>query len=222
MAQSTWPDTVPAGANYQHRLKPYDAEAMLIEVDLLLSWFVPHMRGQPMDPDAALEFAKIWRNLVALAMPDKPVWTLRDYHSPNLIWIPERQGLRRVGIIDTQDAVLGHPAYDLVSMCQDARVDVAPEMEAHIFAHYCALRTGQGPFDEAAFRSAYAVLGAQRATKILGIFARLFVRDGKPAYLRHIPRVAGYLSRNLKHPALSALRHWYERHLPEALKGAAP
>jgi aminoglycoside/choline kinase family phosphotransferase len=142
---------------------------------------------------------------------------LRDFHSPNLIWIPEREGLKRVGLIDTQDAVLGHPAYDLVSLAQDARVDVSEEMQDHIVAHYLMLRGKQVGFDEDAFLASYAVLGAQRATKILGIFARLSRRDGKHQYLKHMPRVSGYLTRNLAHPALAELKDWYETHVPEAL-----
>jgi len=144
----------------------------------------------------------------------KPVWTLRDYHSPNLLWLPERKGLRRVGIIDTQDCVMGHPAYDLVSMLQDARVDIDFNRADELFDHYCGLRAAQGQFDAREFSRAFAILGAQRATKILGIFARLFKRDGKPIYLNHIPRVARYLKRNLEHADLAVLKSWYDRNLP--------
>jgi aminoglycoside/choline kinase family phosphotransferase len=142
---------------------------------------------------------------------------LRDYHSPNLLWIPERKGLQRVGLIDTQDAVMGHGAYDLVSMTQDARVDIPEPLAARTVEHYLTLRTGDPGFDRESFLTAYAVLGAQRATKILGIFARLSKRDGKHGYLRHMPRVSRALARNLEHPALAPLRQWYLEHLPEAL-----
>jgi N-acetylmuramate 1-kinase len=123
--------------------------------------------------------------------------------------------MKRVGIIDSQDAVMGHPAYDLVSMAQDARVDISPALEDYIVQQYVALRQRQGIFDVEDFLTAYAVLGAQRATKILGIFARLNKRDGKPAYLKHMPRVKNYLLRNLQHKALQPLKHWYDRHAPE-------
>jgi N-acetylmuramate 1-kinase len=125
--------------------------------------------------------------------------------------------LKRVGIIDSQDAVMGHPAYDVMSMAQDARVDMSPDLQDHIVSHYCTLRQAQSHFNAADFATAYAVLGAQRATKILGIFARLNKRDGKPVYLKHIPRVSGYLARNLEHPALEPLKIWFLKHLPEAI-----
>jgi aminoglycoside/choline kinase family phosphotransferase len=139
---------------------------------------------------------------------------LRDYHSPNLLWLREREGLKRVGLIDTQDCLLGHPAYDLASMLQDARVDVDFAFADELYAHYCRLRGGDPDFDRQDFDAAFAVLGAQRATKILGIFARLSKRDGKHGYLRHIPRVSRYLERDLAHPKLQPLKAWFDRHLP--------
>ena len=146
------------------------------------------------------------------------MWTLRDYHSPNLIWLPGREGIARVGLIDTQDCVLGHPAYDLVSLLQDARVDIPRQTADRLLDYYCALRRTVARFDEGSLRLAFAVFGAQRATKILGIFARLSRRDGKHQYLRHIPRVSGYLERNLAHPALAPLKQWFDKHLPVELR----
>jgi aminoglycoside/choline kinase family phosphotransferase len=160
------------------------------------------------------EFSTIWQSILAGIKPNRPVWTLRDYHSPNLLWLPERKGLRRVGIIDTQDCVMGHPAYDLVSMLQDARVDIEVQLADELLAYYCGLRVAAGPFDASEFSRVFAILGAQRATKILGIFARLSKRDGKPIYLNHIPRVSRYLKRNLAHPDLSVLKNWHDRNLP--------
>jgi N-acetylmuramate 1-kinase len=217
MAMKDWPRLPVAAPGVQHRIHDYDLQAQLIEVDLLPSWFIPHARGVEATDEQKQSFAEIWTALLKLAQPDKPQWTIRDYHSPNLLWIPGREGLRRVGIIDSQDAVMGHAGYDLASMGQDARVDIAPEMEDHIVAHYCSLRERRGSFNRRDFVAAYAVLGAQRATKILGIFARLNKRDGKPAYLKHMPRVSGYLARNLGHPALAPLKTWYVKHLPEAI-----
>jgi N-acetylmuramate 1-kinase len=143
---------------------------------------------------------------------------LRDYHSPNLLWLPERKGMARVGLIDTQDCLLGHPAYDLASMLQDARVDIEFGFADELYEHYCDLRRKQGAFDRAEFDIAYSILGAQRATKILGIFARLSKRDGKHGYLRHVPRVSRYLERDLAHPRLSKLKAWFDRHLPAAAR----
>lgn len=214
MAAREWPGTVPVRSGTEHHIAPYDLEAMMIEVDLLPSWFWPLQKKSTPSDDVKNEFSTIWQALLTSIGSHKPVWTLRDYHSPNLLWLPERKGLRRVGIIDTQDCVMGHPAYDLVSMLQDARVDIDFKHADELFDYYCGLRAAEGPFDAREFSRVFALLGAQRATKILGIFARLSKRDGKPIYLNHIPRVSRYLKRNLEHPDLAVLKGWYERNLP--------
>ncbi len=220
MALREWPRNATA-LGVQHTVHDFDLAAQLIEVDLLPSWFIPHARGVEATGEQKQAFAEIWTSLLQLAKPEMPQWTMRDYHSPNLLWLPQRDGLKRVGIIDSQDTVMGHPAYDLASMAQDARVDISPDMEDHIIAHYCAARERQGGFNRADFMTAYAVLGAQRTTKILGIFARLNKRDGKPGYLKHMPRVSRALQRNLQHPALAPLKAWYLTHLPEAIGASA-
>jgi N-acetylmuramate 1-kinase len=221
MATKDWPRQVEAAPGVVHTLHDYDEVAQLIEADLLPSWFIPHARNVEATAEQAQEFASIWQKLLPFAQPDKPQWTIRDYHSPNLLWIPSRLGIKRVGIIDSQDAVIGHPAYDLMSMAQDARVDVSPNLQDHIVSHYCTLRKAQGNLNIEDFKTACAVLGAQRATKILGIFARLNKRDGKPAYLKHMPRVSGYLQRNLEHKALAPLKVWFNTHAPEAISAKA-
>jgi aminoglycoside/choline kinase family phosphotransferase len=135
--------------------------------------------------------------------------------SPNLIWLPARDGMRRVGLLDFQDAVIGPVGYDVASLLQDARVDVPETLEHELYARYVRKRSEtDSAFDEMGFGQVYAVMAAQRATKILGIFARLDRRDGKPQYLRHMPRVWRYLQRALGHPALSGLAAWYKRHVP--------
>jgi tRNA threonylcarbamoyl adenosine modification protein YjeE len=217
MAGHDWPSEVPAGEGVMHHVAPYDVAAQLIEADLLPSWFWPYQHGQEAPAEINSSFAAVWERLLPLATATRPVWVLRDYHSPNLLWLPERKGLQRVGLIDTQDAVMGHAAYDLVSMTQDARVDIPEALAARVVDHYLAARRDQTGFAGEDFMTAYAILGAQRATKILGIFARLAKRDGKPGYLKHMPRVSGALARNLEHPALRELQDWYRTHLPEAL-----
>lgn len=213
MAARAWPNTVPVRGSSNYKLAKYDLDAMLIEVDLLPSWFWPlHKKSEPGEY-VKTEFSTIWQSLLADIIPNKPVWTLRDYHSPNLLWMPGRKGLRRVGLIDTQDCVLGHPAYDLVSMLQDARVDIDFKQADELYDYYCGLRSATGRFEGRDFSRAFAILGAQRATKILGIFARLSKRDGKHIYLNHIPRVSRYLKRNLVHPDLAILKNWYDRNL---------
>jgi aminoglycoside/choline kinase family phosphotransferase len=161
------------------------------------------------------EFVNLWSETLMEVVAAPPTWTLRDYHSPNLIWLPEREGLARVGLIDFQDAVLGHPAYDVASLLQDARVTVPAELELKLLGLYARERKAGDPaFDTTAFARAYAIMGAQRNTKILGIFARLDKRDGKPQYLPHLPRIEAYLARSLAHPALARLKGWYGAVLP--------
>ncbi|MGI9403802.1 MAG: tRNA (adenosine(37)-N6)-threonylcarbamoyltransferase complex ATPase subunit type 1 TsaE [Hyphomicrobium sp.] len=208
-------EKLPIVNGTSHRLPAYDHGAFGIEVELLLDWYWPAALGTTAPADARAEFAALWKVIIERLCAQPAGWVLRDCHSPNLVWLPDRKGIARIGIIDFQDAMRGPPAYDLVSLLQDARIDVAPELEAHLFDHYCAEVTArQTGFDRDAFTFAYAALGAQRSSKILGIFARLAQRDGKPSYLRHIPRLWRYLERDLAHCELSALRGWYDRHMP--------
>jgi tRNA threonylcarbamoyl adenosine modification protein YjeE len=214
---------LPVSGADAHQLPHYDRDAMAIETELLVDWYWPALRGTPTPESERAEFVSLW-SAIFERLAQMPVgWVLRDYHSPNLLWLPERQGIARVGVIDFQDAMRGPAAYDLVSLLQDARVDVAPELEADLFNYYCsAVAARDASFDRDAFAFAYAALGAQRNTKIVGIFARLARRDGKPGYLQHIPRLWRYLERDLAHPQLSALKRWYDRHLPaDARSGIA-
>ena len=140
---------------------------------------------------------------------------LRDYHSPNLLWLSQRDDIARIGVLDFQDALIGPAAYDVASLLQDARVDVPETMEMALLGRYVRARLGADrEFDAAGFMLVYATLAAQRATKILGIFARLDRRDGKSQYLRHMPRLWNYLQRSLAHPALAPLKAWYVANVP--------
>jgi N-acetylmuramate 1-kinase len=201
-----------------YELPVYDIEAMLVEVELALDWYASAVARVTTPSGARMQFLAIWRELLQPVLAEPTTWTLRDYHSPNLHWLPDRQGLKRIGLIDFQDAVTGPPAYDVVSLLQDARVDVPEDLEMRLAALYMRRRTSADPaFDTQRFAAAYAAMGAQRATKILGLFARLDKRDGKPDYLRHLPRIERYLARNLAHPLLQPLALWYRNHLPRAL-----
>ena len=212
------PQVLPVAQGYEHAIPPYDLEALLIEVELLADWYVPHIIGNLLSGSARAEFINLWTETLAEITAGPATWILRDYHSPNLIWLPEREGLARVGLIDFQDAVLGSPAYDVASLLQDARVTVSADLELRLIGLYARERRAADPtFDVASFARAYAIMGAQRATKILGIFARLDRRDAKPHYLRHLPRIETYLMRNLAHPALSRLKVWYETYLPRLI-----
>jgi hypothetical protein len=202
-------------------LHPYDDTAMLAEIDLLTEWFMPVALGRPASEGEIAEHRALWREVLHESLCAKPVFVHRDYHAQNLLWLPRRSGLARVGLIDFQDAVAGSNAYDLISLVEDARRDVAPEVAEATTRHYlAAIRAQGGEIDEDAYRSQMAVMAAQRNAKIAGIFARLFKRDGKPRYLGYLPRVWGYLNRDLEDPALSELKAWYDRAIPRARRGA--
>ena len=142
-------------------------------------------------------------------------WVLFDMQSPNLFWLPERDGIKRIGLIDFQDMFAGPAAYDVASLCQDARVTVSAGLEAALRNRYVALRRATDrTFDVESFAATYAILGAARTLKNMGVFARLADYLGKTQYLQHLPRMDDYLTRSLKHPVLSDLAVWYERHLP--------
>lgn len=204
----------------------YDRGVYEIETTLLPDWYWPLTKGGSIPKDVRTDFEAAWSPVLDQLMGDpNKVIVLRDYHSPNLLYMPERDGAlhHKVGLIDFQDALVGHPAFDLVSLLQDARLDVPAELEDRLYARYVAAVAAREPgFDERAFRFAYAALGAQRNTKILGIFARLWKRDGKPNYLRHIPRIWRYLERDLAHPGLAALATWYDTHFPPAARCVPP
>ncbi len=211
------PDVLPVAPHVTYHVPTYDMEAFLIEVELLLDWYLPRLTA-PLPPDARTSFVSLWREALRPAINAVPTWVLRDFHSPNLLWLGQRSGIARLGILDFQDAVMGPPAYDLASLLQDARIDVPEATELSLLAHYVRHRRTTDPnFEPTEFIKIYVTLAAQRASKILGIFARLDMRDGKPQYLRHMPRVWGYLQRSLAHPALTALNAWYSEHVP-ALK----
>ncbi len=208
------PEVLPVEPGVDYRLPRYDLDAMLIEAELLPDWYLPKMRAEISDA-ARAEYLALWREALTPAVEAPMTWVLRDYHSPNLLWLPEREGIQRIGLLDFQDAVMGPAAYDVASLLQDARVDVPEMMEIALLSRYTRARMkADATFDAPAFVRLYATLAAQRATKILGIFARLERRDGKPQYLRHMPRVWAYLQRSLAHPALAALAAWYRANVP--------
>jgi hypothetical protein len=210
-------DALPLPKGGTHRLPAYTAEALAIEVALFADWYVPHVTGKPLAAPARAEFDAIWSGLVARLATAETSWVLLDFHSPNLLWLPDRDGLRRIGLLDFQDTMIGPTAYDVASLAEDARATVPVALEAELRDRYVGLRRAADPgFAIDSFSTAYAILAAQRATKILGVFARLADHAGKPLYLQHIPRMREYLSRSLAHPALTGYALWYRKHLPEA------
>lgn len=207
------PETLPVEPGLDYALPHYDTDALLTEVELLLDWYLPRL-GAPLTSAKRDAYLALWHDALTPVVDGPRTWVLRDYHSPNLLWLPRRKSTDRIGLIDFQDAVIGSPAYDLASLLQDARVDVTETMELALFGRYMRARMREPDFDAAMFARLYATLAAQRASKILGIFARLDKRDGKPQYLRHMPRVWTYLQRALAHPALRPLAAWYDVNVP--------
>jgi len=216
--RETLPEILPVAPQITYAMPAFDTDALLVEVGLMLEWYLPD-RGAELTDTMRAEFVAMWRDLLskpaAAARALDKTWALRDFHSPNLIWLGERQDLAKVGIIDFQDAVLGPAAYDLVSLLQDARIDVPEQLELALLTRYIkARRAADNTFDPAGFAEFYAVMSAQRNTRLLGTFARLNRRDGKPQYLRHQPRIWTYLNRSLAHPALARAREWYSANVP--------
>ena len=201
---------VPGGGAWP--LLPYDALALKTGVDLFLEWW-PQLSGiAPPDAEAQAGWLALWAPVLATGDQGATVFTHRDYHAENLLWLPEREGAARVGLLDFQDAVRGHPAWDLIHLLQDARRDVAPEIEAAMIERYLAARTDLDPLR---FRADYAALGALNAARILGpVFARQIVLFGREKYRAFLPRTWRALERNLEHPEMAGLKAWFGRHVP--------
>lgn len=205
-----------------HRLPPgpftaYSLAEYQREAKLFIDWFCP-ARGLYVDGRG---WAEAWEQVMAplLARQRPGVTVLRDYHAENIMLLG---GLDSQGLLDFQDALVGHPAYDLVSLLQDARRDVSPDLEIAMFDHYCTRMAQVGaPVAAEDFLADYARLGAQRNAKIVGIFVRLWKRDGKPRYLSLIPRVWGLLERDLTHPALAPVKAWFDTNIPDDLRDPA-
>lgn len=191
-------------------LPPYSDAVYRREASLLPDWYLRAATGG-IDAAGAAEFLDLISAACAAVAPFDPVLVMRDYHAENLLWLPDRRGVARVGLLDFQDALLGHPAYDLVSLLEDARRDTGPALQRAMKQRYIA-GTSADPAD---FDYAYCAVGAQRNLKIIGIFARLFLRDGKCGYLDLIPRVWGHLKRDLAHPCLQDLRRWIDENVSE-------
>jgi tRNA threonylcarbamoyl adenosine modification protein YjeE len=204
-----WSRDIEVEPGVTHRVPDYDHDAMAIESELLVDWYVPHMLGRPASTGERRDFSAVWTALFTRLDRAERSLVLRDYHSPNLIWMKDRSARERVGLIDFQDAMMGPSAYDVASLAMDARVGVHPGLEQEIVEAYCTARGTT--FDRTGFSEAYAIMAAQRNTKILGIFVRLKLRDDKPGYMCHLPRLRDYLRRALAHPSLEELAALYAR-----------
>ncbi len=203
------PDFSAHGGSW--RVGAYDTPALLAETGLFLDWYMPHFGDEPSD-QLRTDWQGAWESVLSLLDAHTPGLALRDYHAENLIWLPDREAEAQTGLLDFQDALFAHPAYDLVSLLEDARRDVSPDLIAPLkdrFFKHAKLS------DRTGFDAAYAVLGAQRNAKILGIFVRLAKRDGKPRYLDLIPRVRAHFVGDIAHPALAPVAKLVRTALPE-------
>ncbi len=197
----------------------YDEARLIDAAGLLIDWFLPAMTGRPTPQAAAEDFRAAWRSVMPLRLGTPQTLALRDFHIDNLMIVAGQSGVRRCGLLDFQDAMRAPAAYDLVSLIEDARRDVAPALRAAMLARY---RAAFPALDEAAFRASLAVMGAQRHARVIGVFTRLWRRDGKPRYLHHIPRVWRLLEGAVRHPGLLPVKRWLDAHVPAELRRAPP
>ncbi len=191
-----------------HHIPDFDRTAMKIETSLLIDWYLPWKRGEKASEAERNAYFDVWDHLIDLLATSEKKLLLRDFHSPNIIWRGEQSGFDRIGIIDFQDAMIGPTAYDVASITQDARVTIEPDLCHRMLSLYSSERSVLGAFDEATFRRDWHLMSAQRNCKLVGIWVRLMQRDGKPFYMKHMPRTFSYLQVALEHDALAPLRDW--------------
>jgi aminoglycoside/choline kinase family phosphotransferase len=205
------PPPVLAGDGETWPLLAYDALAFTTASDLFVEWLPRFRPSLNFSGEAAVDWRAIWAPIAARAEAGASVFCHRDFHAENLLWLPARAGVARTGLLDFQDAVLAHPAWDLSMLLHDARRDVSPEREAAVLARYLAARPD---LDRDGFIADFHALGALNVARILGVFARLVARDGKPRYGAFMPRLWRYLDRCLAPPAPPGLAAWLDRHVP--------
>ena len=204
---------IPAG------LRAYDVPMLLAETFLLTDWFMPAAVGEPTPKPVRAAYEEAWQSVLAPLEAQPRTLVLRDFFPDNLMWLEEREGIRRCGLLDFQDALAGPTAYDLVSLLEDARRDVDPTLSKAMRERYLAAFPD---LPRADFEAAFTILGAQRHAKVIGIFTRLQERDGKSNYLCHIPRVWRLFKRALTHPALSPVADWIDAHVPPDKRTTPP
>jgi aminoglycoside/choline kinase family phosphotransferase len=196
----------------------YETEAMTQRAMLLVEWYLPMASGRPAKPGVAEEFRALWQSVLPLLDAGPRTLVLRDFHVDNLMLLPGRSGIAACGLLDFQDAGRGAKAYDLVSLIEDARRDIKPDLhEAMIQRYLVPVPASQ----HSQFRTCCAIAAAQRHSRVIGVFARLAQRDNKPNYLRHLPRLWRLIERALQHEALAPLQDWFARNVPPGLRSGA-
>lgn len=192
-----------------HTIPAFDKATLLYEVELLLDWYMPWKRKGAEASAAEREaYLSIWSDLIDEVRDAEQHLVLRDYHSPNLLWLPEREGFRKIGMIDFQDAIIGPSSYDVVSLVQDARVTVERPLMDALIETYIKAREATGAFDRTAFMKSWSIMSAERACRLNGLWVRLLKRDNLPGYMQHMPRTLWHLEVAFEHEALAPLRNW--------------
>ncbi|MDL2406418.1 tRNA (adenosine(37)-N6)-threonylcarbamoyltransferase complex ATPase subunit type 1 TsaE [Rhizobium calliandrae] len=202
------PRDIQVTPTHIHHIPDFDRTAMKMEARLLIDWHLPWKRGAQASDAERAEYLAIWDGLIDELDSAEKNLLLRDFHSPNIIWRANESGIQRIGLIDFQDAMIGPTAYDLASIVQDARVTIDRDLHDQLMADYLSLRRAQGFFDEAKFLRSWAIMSAQRNCKLAGLWVRLLQRDGKPGYMKHMPRSLAYLAIAFEHEALAPLSKW--------------
>jgi N-acetylmuramate 1-kinase len=207
----------PSSETLPLKLVPdYDARTLMNEAYLFSDWYMPAVTGKETSPKARAAFGEAWLPFFESLQGVPQTLVLRDFHVDNLIWLPNRDTTKGCGLLDFQDALAGHPAYDLMSLLEDARRDIPEDLVNEMLERYLSAFEG---LDREAFMKAYAILGAGRHAKVIGIFTRLNMRDGKPQYLQHIPRVWKLLERSIRTGGLDSLGRWVDHYLPNEFRG---
>jgi tRNA threonylcarbamoyl adenosine modification protein YjeE len=205
------PQDIAVTPDHIHHIPDFDRVAMKMEARLLVDWHLPWKSGREASDAERAEYLAIWDHLIDELDSAEKNLLLRDFHSPNIVWRTNEHGLRRIGMIDFQDAMIGPTAYDLASIVQDARVTIDRPLQDQLMGDYLALRRLEAGFDEPTFLKSWAIMSAQRNCKLAGLWVRLLKRDGKPGYLKHMPRTLAYLKVAFEHEALAPLRDWCTR-----------
>ncbi|MEE2694197.1 MAG: phosphotransferase [Pseudomonadota bacterium] len=199
-------------------LPRYTTNILMREVDLFIDWFWPIAKTTPISASERKTYREAWSNVLLAIANQKNVLVLRDFHVDNLMWLTGRKGIQQIGLLDFQDALSGPSIYDLVSLLEDVRRDVRTDLVHNLKERFCASQK----LEDKEFEYIYSTLTAQRNTKILGIFTRLWRRDGKNQYLDLLPRTWHLLDKSLKNPALAPLQQWFGEHFPESSRALKP
>ena len=205
------PERLPIENGNFHVVPSFERSTLKFECEVLLDWHVPWRRGEQATEAERIEYLAIWDHLIDELQVVEKQLVMRDYHSPNLLWLAGRQGFDRIGIIDFQDAIIGPSSYDVMSLSQDARVTVPRPLRDELIDIYMTAREANGPFDREMFLKSFAIMSAQRACRLNGLWVRLLQRDRMPGYMRHMPRTLWHLGMAFEHPVTAPLRDWFKK-----------